>query len=40
MRVGQSEITGTGVNWPQDRCYGAPVPADEYYAEIGCGCGI
>mgnify|MGYP007025105659 FL=1 len=40
MRVGQSEIIGTSVDWPQDRCYGAPVPADEYYAEMGCGCGI
>ena len=40
MRVGQSEIIGMGVSRPQDRCYDAPVPADEYYAEMGCGCGI
>jgi hypothetical protein len=40
MRVGQSEIIGMGMDWPQDRCYGTPATADEYYAEMGCGCGI
>jgi hypothetical protein len=40
MRVGQSEIIGMGMDWPQDRCYGTPATTDEYYAEMGCGCGI